>query len=83
MDYSGIIYTKEAKETKMGLRELGGLGVKTVGWRHSLSQVRGREGRVQFLPFAGVDFGSGHAQQFLRRFNSVQPLHFVILFMFN
>lgn len=28
-----------------------------------------REGRVQFLPSAGVDFESGNAQQFLRRFH--------------
>jgi hypothetical protein len=31
----GRIYTKEAKKTKVGLGELGGLGVKTVMGRYS------------------------------------------------
>jgi len=38
--------------------------------RRLLREWRGREGRVQFLPFAGVDFESGNAQQFPGRFHS-------------
>lgn len=37
--------------------------------RRLLREWRGREGRVQFLQIAGVDFESGKARQFLRRFH--------------